>query len=455
MRKFLKIVLFILLLPVIYLVVINLLPDEELSAGAKEWLKPEPITVPKEQNSYYLMWGLDAPADVDMQEYGEAVVDGMVQAGDKLHRYDPDASESYLPEAYDHDARIRAVGLGDRCKVTERFCLDEYRRSADKVLTQGDNILLLERYLAISNLMHYRRVEPVGINSIPYFSPLTNVQRLRHIVITSMFFSGKHGEALEDLAVDLRFSRMLLSEADTLILKFIAMRMVANDLHLYGQLMESDEAAIVAKEVSEISTLSESEGGFGEVFRGELRFQKSMMQYTSDNEFNEDIGGGGMNPFGVLPRRDRHFLNISYRYMFALLDAYGNPPTRFKLLHRELVKKQPGVWETVKNPLNSILLSIAMPMYPSYMLRSHDLNGLIRLLKLKGKIVEDGVTAEDVDEYIATSPYASAHSQESVAVHWDPQRQVLFFSSMAESNNANTTQLYLSLKGQRSDHSQQ
>ena len=446
MDTLLKVISFIVISLFLYVGVLNVLPDKALSPSATAWLQHDGEAVPIGQNSHYLLWGLNAPAGVSMREYGEAVVEAMVQAGDKIYLSDIDADESYFPEAYDRSMEIHAVGLGDWCKPSERFCLDEYGSSAAKRLLQGDNALLLERYRKMSKLQYYHKIEPLGVNSIPYYSPLANGQRLRHLAIASQFLNGKHDKALDELAADLHFSRMLLREADTLILKMVAIRLVTNCLHLYGQLLEQPDVDSVVRVIADIAPLTEAERNFEKVFRGELRFQQSAIKHSSDDVAWE--GGDLFDRFlyGLMPIRGNHFLNISHGYMQSLLELHPLPPTQFKIAQAKRAAEYPGIRESLYSPLNAILLSISMPMYSSYLLKTNDLGGLIRMVKLKGEIIANDVPVESLDAYIATSPYASAYSQESVPVRWSREKHTLCFSPVDDENRGEATKLYLGLR---------
>lgn len=431
MRKLLKILLFLLLIPLTYLLLINLLPDEELSAGAKEWLQPEPETVSKEENSYYLLWGLDAPVGVDMREYGEAVVEGLISYGIEKPLYGEDMNELYLPEGYEHDKRIKAEGLSGLCSPVEGYCLNGLNTMAGELLLKGNNALLLKRYRKLGALNQYQTVDSYTLRyTWPNYSTLTNAQKLNHIAIASQFVKGERSRAIAELATDLQFTRMLLRGADSLIFKLIAMRLVGNSLHLYSQFLEESGAGGLAWIVSDIAPLSKEESNFSKVFIGELHFQQSAMSQIPEEISWEDNDLIDRLLYGSMPLRERHFINISQAYMEAMLVAHKKSPGQFEVEHKRVLDEYPDIWDTLYSPVNSVLLSIAKPMYSTYMLTSYDLNALIRLLKLKAELISNNVPVEKLDAFIAASPYAHAYPAEVSPIRWDPGAQALTYDSV-------------------------
>ena len=173
MRKFLIVIASLPLLLLVYIAVLNLLPDEQLSPQAAAWLTSDRPLPTKEQNSYYLIWGLAAPVGVSMREYGEARVDKIVQADSEKPVDGIYGDERYLPDGFDPSANIEATGISDLCDLSEMYCLDSYKAGLESLLSQDDNALLLERYRALISLPHYQSITPAGIRTpFPSYSLL-------------------------------------------------------------------------------------------------------------------------------------------------------------------------------------------------------------------------------------------------------------------------------------------
>ncbi|MDH5784716.1 MAG: hypothetical protein OEZ16_03805 [Chromatiales bacterium] len=432
MRILLKVVLFILLLPIIYLVVINLLPDEELSAGAKEWLKPEPITVPKDQNSYYLLWGLDAPVGVDMREYGEARVAriGEVEASGA------GAASDYMPAGYKESDLIKTKGVMELCSPINELCLERYQRDGMKVLQEGVNPLLLDRYRQLIAQPHYQRVSPHGLYTpIVPLGVLRASHRLHLMALVSRYQQGNRAETLEQLAQLMRFNRMLITKSDILIDRMIALTLLGDTLHTYSQLLESElPSDKLRKEIDEISELNPDETSFESVLRGELRFMANSLDTAlkgDDSDFAEMVARGS------LPINHNRIINRAYQNHRRVSAMVSSPPSEILQKSAEIrAEVMVDHWGYLRDPLTSFLIDIGSADLSQYILKHKDLNALIRLLKLKAQIKKEGVSKENIDAFIASSPYASAYPDEMAPVRWEPGEQALIFgSAMGEKAN--------------------
>ena len=450
MRKLLIVIVSLLALPLVYIGVLHLLPDEELSPQAAAWLENDGVVPNKEENSHYLLLGIEAPAGSSIREYGEARIEKIVQVESEGLQHDLYDDELYLPDGFDHDAQIEAVGMGGLCELSEGNCLDAYHSDVEVLLTQGDNALLLERYRELSSLQHYQSVAPIGLYTpFPRYHLLIGAQRLRLASIGSLFLDGGRSEALDELAADLRYARMLMVEADTLIVRMVAIKMMANDLHLYSQLLDQADGGAVIQAVAAIAPLSESERDFVGIFSGEFRFQASLFGQMVDIPMGELTGSGEWALdylLGLLPIRQNRMLNIVHAHSAKVIELSGLPPSRlearFEQVTEELIMT-PGPGDYLYDPVGSVLLGIAVSDYSDYLLQHHNLDGLIRLVRLKGIIRAESVPAEGLDKYIAASAYASAYLQEDIPIRWDPEEQTLHYTPVNETGNQYINRIFL------------
>lgn len=428
MRKILQLLIALLFIAIAYLVVINLLPDEELTAGARKWLAAEPVSVPKEQNSYYLLWGLDAPADVDMREYGDATVAKIIKINKKAA--DNNNMSDYDPDGFGETGRIEVVGIDELCEPGTTYCLDEYRQVLNGLLAAGQNALFLQRYRELSSSAHYKNVIPLeNYRPIPHISSLLKAQRLHLVSIAASYVQGNEQGALDLLAEDLRFCRMLLAEADILVMRFVAIGMIARNLQIYSQLLEFEAPdGEVVKAVGGINELSSVERNFEPVMQGELQFMYQTLYSVSASNKEDTIGGRIVR--ATLPFRKRGLINRTQEQFNKIVELGSLPPSRIVQESEKILQEfEPDRWDYIRDPLTSLIFAIRAPDFSHYLLRHYDLNGLIRLLKLKALIKNEGVTADKIAAFIAASPYASAYPEEMSAVRWEAGAQVLTFDS--------------------------
>lgn len=447
-RLFLSIVAipFILLL---YVVVLHLLPDEALSPGAAAWLQLERVAVPKEQNSHYLILGMEAPAGVDSREYGEARVERIVTVERERPRREDENQDHYLPDGYAQEVQIERATLNNLCNPVEEYCIERYRSGADALFAQGDNALLLARYRVLRGLAHYQTIEPVGLYTpFPRLALLTDAQRLQHVAIVKRFLEGERAAALEELANDLRFSRMLMAEADTLLMRMISIRMVANVWHIYSQLLEVPDAGDVLAAIEAIPSLSDAERDFELVLAGEFRFDAQATE-SLETQLLEIEGGPVKKLFlSLIPVRKNRMLNRLYLYLNDLASHDALSPSQIAARNSEGADRrflESGVWDYLVDPVTSIVMLFTVPNYSPYLLRHRALDGLLRVLKLKAAIRAMNVPAAGLDAFIIASPFASAYPDEVAPIRWDAGANALSYTAVGEGSSRYLSRVYFHL----------
>ncbi len=437
-----KLLIFVAAIPafiVCYLIVVTLLPDDELTSGARQWLKQDRVGMPKAQNSYPLLWGLDAPVDVDMQEYGEAVLEKVIENAMNMNV----PAYEYFPDGFNHTHRIEAIGISELCTPDKVYCVDEYRKDAEESLADASNALLLQRYREMSSLPGYMNTT-LSVNSValPRISPLMNAQRMHLASIAASYSQGNKQAALSDLSADLRFCRMLLRDADILIIRMATISMISRNLHTYSQLLEmKQKSGDVVTAVKEINELGKDERDFEQVMQGELRFSHQALLSIAEGSVEDGLGMKIVR--FILPFRMKRMINKVQKQYSKIAAQESLPPTRIVQQNEVLVQElMPDRWDYIGDPFTSLVFAISAPDYSRYLLRHYDLNALIRLLKLKALIKEEGVTTDKLDVFITVSPYAHAYPDESSPIYWDPGAQALRYDSVSGEEDSPYTRIF-------------
>lgn len=442
MRKSLKIILSLAALILLYIAALHLLPDPQLRPETSAWLEHHRRTLPEEQNAYYFVLGLEAPPGRSMLEFGKKHLAGSVENEDASCNANRNSEEDDLANR----KKIRSEGISQLCPPGEQSCLAIFQQHFDSLLEKGDNALLLTRYVTLSTKPHYYAVEPYSIDSsLPYYSLLINGQRLHHIQAVSRYLEGEQREALVELQNDLTFSRLLIEEADILITRLIAVKMAENTLQIYSQLLELKDAEDVVSAVKEVSPLSKDEYSLLQVFRGELQFQKSILEMLEHEPSDELEYLSGLLFSGVFPLRRNRMLNISQSRMARYHDMTNLGPSLIKKKSQEIEALEDystNLWEYLYDPLNAAYFSSTWPQFDHYIVRHHDLDGLIRLVKLKALIKEQHIPSTEVNSFIASSPYASAYADEMNPIRWNPEEHSLYFTSANSNETAETVKIY-------------
>lgn len=415
----------------LYVLTFNLFLNEKLHPKAAAWLEMEQVSIPPGQNSHYLLWGLDAPSGFSMREYGEAMVEYLVKAQNESHGKVPNTGISSVPEAYKDSRRIEPDGMDGFCEPSEGYCLEQYRDELPALLEMENNALLLMRYRKLIRLEHYQSIEEQFLTTpFVHFATLLDAQRLHLASIGVRFVEGKQNEALEELAADLRFSRMLMSEANMLITKLVAVKMTASCLQMYGQMLEPGVAENVFVEIESIKALSRKERDFTRAIVGEYRFSENVLSQLERDMDSMDIEYETELVNRVIPFKKNRLLNLQYDYLSRIVALSQLPPEVFDERAKELAKAYPvdlNLWDYFSDPVSAILYETAWIDYTDYLRRQYALDGLIRLVKLKADIIQASVETEAIAEFIRSGRFSSHDITWMGPVRWDTEANMLHY----------------------------
>lgn len=428
------------------IVLLHLLPDEELLPGAAAWLEERPVTVPAENNAYYYIWGLEAPRGVDPMEYGRERVDYVQRyLADEQNAHTSLSEFEVLPDGFDHAAALSTDALPQTCKLLEQRCLEAVSDSDALALGQETNAELLQRYQALIAMPHQQEVEPFVFNApIPPYYGMKPLQEYYLAVAANRFLHGEVEQALAMLAADLRFSRMLLAEADQLILKLVAAEMVARDLHLYGQLMDSGIAPeLLYAAVAAIEPLNKQELSLALPGRAEFRFMSSFISQLSGPLGVEweatDFGSQSLQGrvwLWLAPMQKFSVSNDIYLNWHSLVSASSLPPSQIPAAVRDILAAREARYGWYYYLYNPIVLVVEDDMFFSttthYLLLPHAVNGLLRLLHVRAELLRDGVTAGQVEAYMASLGDAHLYGDTKIQIRWDGKSQSLAYDGTVD-----------------------
>lgn len=407
-RKLIAVFLTIFILFIAYLGTLHLLPEDTLSPAASAWLQTEAPSVPAEQNAYLHILGIDAPATSSMLDYGTARAEGRV--------------ETSAP-------RTRASDMEGLCEPAEAACLQSDYNRIDTLLGNSDNALLLQRYHRLIGLAHYQVTAPLDTDSpLPHYPTLFAAQRLLHMAAVTDYIQGRRRQALALLDEDLHFARMLVVQADSLITRMMGLQLLANAMQGYSQLLEHEDAEAVIAAVEQIAELSPGELNLEGPLRGELQFQSNSLD--SIESALRDKGNPGSYIANMLPIRRDRLLNISHSLLERDSKRLAQAPSVIARQRRsETASAQPGLLDHLYDPLYSIYFSKLQPDLTRHLIRHHDTNGVIRLVKLKAMLVAARPQEGAIEAFIAASPYASGYAMEAAPVRFDRATETLSYTS--------------------------
>jgi hypothetical protein len=423
------------LLFIAILVIYTLLPDSDLTSGAELWITEEGSGVAAEDNLFNALAGLTVSPDKNMATSGMQLIAAANRTLAEFlesEKHLESGSKPAFDEYWANPALVPTEGVLILCDPRAQDCRDIWLSQNDTVQQLlAENEILLNRYRELKNYQEYHNTLVVDVRSpIPDFSTLMTLGRLYGTGIALRFIHGETSAALKELNSDMAFVRRLFSQADMLIIKMVALSMLKHDLYVYATLMDvrPDEIYLF----DEIPALTAMESSLEKPAKYE--FQMNMNLAREINEYPELITGKhGLPAWLPFPLyRMNHSINLIHHALNYNLEKSRLPAGEF---YRQFSAKnesedlKPGWLSYLYNPIGCILFTLSLPDFSKYIIRIHDMNGLISMINLKRHIKREKPEPDEIEAYVKQAkkkyfnPYTGGHFD------WSPGEQTLSFQS--------------------------
>ncbi len=429
---FIKIALLFLVFLAIYLI----LPDAHLSPDAELWMAQETKPVSDKNNLFNALAGLTVAADENMITAGISQIQAANIMLAEFLKSDQHLQTGATPEFDVHwtdPALVPTEGVIILCEPRAQDCRDIWMSQKDTIeQLLVENKILLNRYQELQTYHEYRNTLTIDIRSpIPDFSTFMTLNRLYGTGIALRYMTKKPAAALIELKNDMAFLRGLISQADTMIIKMVALSMLKHDLYLYASLMDTRPEEIYL--FDEIPSLTELERSIEEPIKYEFRMNMSLAHEikTYPKLITVDLGVPAWLPFPLY--RVNHSINMIHAALENTLhksrlsaSEFNQQPFSVQNDNREF---KPGWLSYMYNPIGCILFSISIPDFNKYIIRIHDMDGLISMINLKRNIKRENLGPGDIEKYLkqAKNKYFNPYTGQNI--DWNPGEQTLSFQS--------------------------
>jgi hypothetical protein len=262
--------------------------DDPVSAAAQHFTDVHTTrrAVPDQQNAYLYMLGFEAADDQSPIDLGRKRIDWLRWALDQPWNESLQEPEYSRRLARDDEQPLFVESLVEACRSNNGQCaarllasearLDEWLKSAQP---------LLQRYQALIVLPAMYEPLPFDMrSSLPSYRPVLQGQQLLLVHAWQLHRQGASEQARQLLESDLRFWRMALAEADTLISRLIAVSAVRQHL-LWSVQMFRGQPSGWQPEVWSLP-LSAEERNWERVLAGEMAFMKGLLQQMKHGELD-------------------------------------------------------------------------------------------------------------------------------------------------------------------------
>lgn len=406
-------------------------------------IKPEVLTfvdfssevVPPEQNAYPAILGHFAPVNEDPHRKGMEILAVHNEIAGKPWVYDPTGI----------DIRDKVLGANklvfqgkatDLCERNAERCLPAYAAKAREIEDLlRNNRTLARRYYALYEYPHFRETAKDSVN-ILIFSDDANMNALLRAEIGLKAVRGQSHEALQMLARDLKFQRMRLRESRTLIAKMMAVAAVRRELSLLSEIMSAKRFNVAEAKLTEqmLKPLDRSELDMHRIFRAEFAVVKVTLESIP-------LDADAETAFDYVARvffKRNATINLMYERhrTLAMLSQLSADDFVNRLKSSEVDEEQNARWlhrRLVYNPVGGTLFGInTVGLYTGYIGRVHNLDALMRLVRLQLLANKQRVRNQDIEQFLISTDPAFTNPYTKEPARWDRERRSLRFIGMRE-----------------------
>jgi hypothetical protein len=411
--------------------------DAPLNAEAKALLElPADPYLPGD-NIYDSMAGFNAPTAQSVVTAGEARISEYNLAFDwKLaHPTDPAA---YITNPDPNE--LKFGGTSDFCRSPPSSVWAETRNHRpDIAALLSANQELYQRYLGLHRLRGYH--ETARPSYLPPFFVVSQPVRCLFLAdFANRFQTGslqQQRAAIDDLSQDLRIWMAMLRGDGTLLSKMIAAASLHRDLMVLAELVtdpSSDMMLFEGEQAGVLTPFPTTDWNIGNAFGAEFRAMVPLfIQMTSKTwamSGTDEARATWWQRLGLAFQM--HFFkynateNLSAGQMVQLTKLALSDPHGFSIAkeaYRAWLRENetPHSPSVLFNPVGKILVSIAAPAYPDYLLRTYDVAAFQRLVYLVYQIRRQGIELSEIPKFIKQHPEWSTHPVDGTPFRWNPQ----------------------------------
>jgi hypothetical protein len=426
--------------------------DQALSAQAIALDQPPQITLDEKDNGYFYLLGLTTEKEKNPAEAGKT----FITQYETLLRAIPPTSAKQLQQLAE-SPRLQFVAPANDsvksiCRVREFTCVEKFSQAADKLKKiETKNRILVERYETLLKYPQYAEViSPSMYMPSPSFGVTQNLNDLHCAHAAVALANGDIDAALDSLASSIRFWHNNVRGSTTLISRLIASANLKTDYYFLNDFLDY-KPAIAQSHFNQIESilahLSAADTDLTQAIKGKFRygarFAKRIAFDTDgllDNKEMLDENLGTMDKVGLyLNYTPLYRPNASLNRQAEIFDRYL---ALAALPAAELLAKKAAVLENLErdfnpdnhklrdytyNPLGYSGISLGLPSFLDYMLSAHELDGYVRLLKLKLNIRKQSIPLGDMPRYLATSDAPLFNPFTKKPMSWDTADNKLYF----------------------------
>ena len=441
------------LIAVALLIVVINVPDERLDPKAAAALHEVPSTLAVDENAEFAMYGTGVAKGQDPHEFGVRYValnNQWMRAMDEGRQVNQDELQTMEQQK---EALPWIGNARDLCGKSRTDCLRDYvrhRQQIEKLVR--DNRLRLARYHA---LYRYQGFSDTMLHRIVATYPDMNGAEHETVLgqIALQAVSRNPDGALRNLVADTQFWRRVLAGSATVLTKSVAAGLLERNYALASQIAALDKgrASLASRIAPMTAPLTPEERDWTAVINAEYQWQAFLFSQLVRRSSEDVSGEGSVGPLDrlatVLFFKPHASINRAYHYA-ALMTTMNAVPgdeliNKVATLNKDLVNVLDFPrWDMIYDPLGKAVVAIAAQppnAVARYIVRTDNLDGAVRLLRLQIEIYQKRIPLKDVDAFLVDMPVDLYQPYLRQPMNWDPDKKELWFEGIKPYGNGPLT----------------
>ena len=403
--------------------------DETLDPGAAAIINAQSKIKP-EENAYFFLVGLRAPADRAPGEFGLECITRLVVAS-KSHKETMALFASGKTGCTDEKPWLAGQDISAiSCERQKESCFSHYQKQniAIKQVAES-NKLLLQRYEQLLAMEQYDGASYVRVLSIGLTSHYA-ISELFSAVTVIKLQEGDAQAFIQRTASAAKFHRMVLRGNGDLVSKLIALHNIQRAANLASAAVRENPmlAHIYQPVLLTISQpLTDAERSLESVMVAEFRQLASTLsldKYADEASFFDKL----LIQFSY---KYNATLNRLYRDSLGWRDLSQLSAEQYLAAEKTALAKFEEPWHDgymhiIYNPLGKTLLGISSPKYATFPRRTIDIDGRLRLVSLQIQIAAQKIPESEISPFLKNAAPQFRDPYTGQPMQWDKTRGLYF-----------------------------
>jgi hypothetical protein len=396
-----------LLLIVFTLIIIPaLIPDEEYTTGAAQWLMEanNPPHVANESNRFNALVGLHTAADKNIFTQGALLIANSNKVFEKKEFNNSDILS--LNSAWKNSPLPVSKSLSD-------LYIDKEKENKEKWLSSNQILygkMLTENNILLDRFKHLITIKEYSNTLIPHIempivnlSGLIKLNLLNNLEIIDDFVNNNKKKAMDRLQENIIYCKRMMRQSASLIEKIIAVNLLKENLDTYQTLLDHPEN--VNQLNFNIDNLTNEERTLKKAYQHEFSYLSTAL-YLDDNRsiFNSENDKKSIFEWILIKYylKPKKLENLTYKEQWTPLLAAEHQPLAKRKNHIHTINSyEPDWWGYYTDPIGNILFAIAMPAYTIYADKIDNLDGYITLINIKSEIYSRSSPLSNTVDFIS------------------------------------------------------